>query len=96
MAGYGSDMIDEADHGVCIKHYEDIDIARIGDRLAVGQSGSMRIRVHPEGPVLLRGAEVVVEADGSWARCHRSTLALCRCGRSRLGAFCDGTHRFTG
>jgi CDGSH-type Zn-finger protein len=27
---------------------------------------------------------------------QRSTIALCRCGRSRIRPFCDGTHKQAG
>jgi CDGSH-type Zn-finger protein len=34
----------------------------------------------------MHGGEIVVE---------RETVALCRCGRSRIRPFCDGTHKLT-
>ena len=70
-----------------------IRVVRVGERLAVGP-GRIRVRAYPGGPVLVTGADEVLEADGSRAACERSTVALCRCGLSRLGTFCDGTHRF--
>ncbi len=51
---------------------------------------------YPDGPVVLRGPFRLVDAAGAEVTTHRRTVALCRCGRSRLGAFCDGTHRSAG
>jgi CDGSH-type Zn-finger protein len=48
---------------------------------------------YPDGPVVLRGPFRLVGADGAEVRTHRRAVALCRCGRSRAGALCDGTHR---
>ncbi len=51
---------------------------------------------YPDGPVVLRGPFRLVGPAGVEVETHRRTVALCRCGRSRLGALCDGTHRTTG
>jgi CDGSH-type Zn-finger protein len=51
------------------------------------------IRAYPDGPLLVRGDVRLVDADGDEVPCHRHTIALCRCGRSRLAPFCDGTHK---
>ncbi|MBA3422001.1 MAG: CDGSH iron-sulfur domain-containing protein [Thermoleophilaceae bacterium] len=51
---------------------------------------------YPDGPVVLRGPFRLVDPAGVELRTHRRAVALCRCGRSRLGALCDGTHRSTG
>ncbi len=51
---------------------------------------------YPDGPVVLRGPFRLVDAAGAEVTTYRRTVALCRCGRSRLGAFCDGTHRSAG
>ena len=42
------------------------------------------------GPVRLQGA------DGNVIDVGRDTIALCRCGRSMLKPFCDGSHAATG
>jgi len=57
---------------------------------------STSLTPYPDGPVVLRGPFRLVGADGVEVSTHRRTVALCRCGRSRLGALCDGTHRTTG
>ena len=45
------------------------------------------------GPVLLRGDHVVEEADGTRHRTTRPVTAVCRCGRSAIQPWCDGTHK---
>ncbi|WP_435768344.1 CDGSH iron-sulfur domain-containing protein [Nocardioides sp. SYSU DS0651] len=47
----------------------------------------------PGGPLLVRGADEVVGADGSVAEATRSVVAVCRCGRSARMPFCDASHR---
>lgn len=48
----------------------------------------------PDGPLLLRGEGIVVQQDdGTEVAARRRTVALCRCGRSRIAPWCDGTHR---
>jgi CDGSH-type Zn-finger protein len=49
-----------------------------------------------DGPYLLRGAFRILDQDGREIETHRRTVALCRCGRSRIRPFCDGTHKTIG
>lgn len=49
-----------------------------------------------DGPYLLRGAFELTDQDGEVIEVHRSTVALCRCGRSQVRPFCDGTHKLVG
>jgi CDGSH-type Zn-finger protein len=58
------------------------------------RDGRFRIRAYPGGPLLVTGADEIQGSDGTSVWCERATVALCRCGKSRLGTFCDGTHRF--
>lgn len=51
------------------------------------------ITVYPDGPLVVQGAFQICSADGSPVATERTTLALCRCGRSRLKPLCDGSHR---
>jgi CDGSH-type Zn-finger protein len=51
---------------------------------------------YPDGPVVLRGPFQLVDAGGTPVATRRRAVALCRCGRSRLGSLCDGTHRSAG
>jgi CDGSH-type Zn-finger protein len=48
------------------------------------------------GPYLVKGPVVLLDADGSEFLTQRATLALCRCGRSTNKPFCDGTHSKVG
>ena len=50
------------------------------------------ITPYRDGPLLVRGPVVLRDQDGSTITSDRRVIALCRCGRSRLRPFCDGTH----
>ena len=54
-----------------------------------------RVTITPyrDGPLLVRGAFELLDQDGNTIEPGRETVALCRCGKSRLRPFCDGTHR---
>ncbi len=54
-----------------------------------------RITPYKDGPLLVRGPFELVDQDGNAIDCRRRTIALCRCGRSRMKPFCDGTHKGT-
>ena len=54
------------------------------------------ITPYPDGPYLVRGDFAVTDADGNELRLERQTIALCRCGKSRMRPFCDGTHKLIG
>ncbi|MEP7059426.1 MAG: CDGSH iron-sulfur domain-containing protein [Actinomycetota bacterium] len=62
--------------------------------LAIG-GDDVRAEPYRDGPVLVRDAECILRPDGSVLPIRRSVVALCRCGRSRLGVHCDGTHRLS-
>ncbi|MFB9314600.1 CDGSH iron-sulfur domain-containing protein [Nocardioides plantarum] len=47
----------------------------------------------PGGPMIVRGAVVVQGADGTDHASHRGVSAVCRCGKSALAPWCDGTHK---
>jgi CDGSH-type Zn-finger protein len=55
-----------------------------------------RVTPYRDGPYLLRGTFELTDQDGNPIPTRRSTVALCRCGRSQLRPFCDGTHKLTG
>jgi CDGSH-type Zn-finger protein len=46
-----------------------------------------------DGPYLVRGPLVLRDQKGRPIELGRRTVALCRCGKSRMRPFCDGTHR---
>jgi CDGSH-type Zn-finger protein len=54
------------------------------------------ITPYRDGPLLVRGPVALVDQDGNEIEIDRPTVALCRCGKSRLRPFCDGTHKLTG
>ncbi|MFF3413996.1 CDGSH iron-sulfur domain-containing protein [Streptomyces sp. NPDC002698] len=52
-----------------------------------------RIRVDPDGPLLVEGPVEVIGEDGSVTASHRFTVAVCTCRRSRAYPWCDTSHR---
>jgi CDGSH-type Zn-finger protein len=50
------------------------------------------ITPYPDGPLIVRGEFLITDADGNPVDPGRRTVALCRCGRSQLRPFCDGSH----
>jgi CDGSH-type Zn-finger protein len=57
------------------------------------EDGSARITPYRDGPLLVRGPFELEDQDGNPIEVRRETIALCRCGKSRMRPFCDGTHR---
>ncbi|RMF58530.1 MAG: hypothetical protein D6746_09615 [Bacteroidetes bacterium] len=57
--------------------------------------GALKITPARNGPLLLEGPFLIVDAEG---REHRTgaRAALCRCGASKNKPFCDGSHREIG
>ena len=55
-----------------------------------------KIAALDNGPYLVNGPVVLLDAEGNEFRAERATLALCRCGRSMNKPFCDGTHKKVG
>jgi CDGSH-type Zn-finger protein len=54
------------------------------------------ITAYENGPLLVRGPFDLVDEHGQDIERNRKTIALCRCGRSRIKPFCDGTHKRIG
>ena len=52
-----------------------------------------RITPYRDGPFLVRGPFTLTDQDGNEIEVGRETVALCRCGKSRMRPFCDGTHK---
>jgi CDGSH-type Zn-finger protein len=52
-----------------------------------------RITPYRDGPLILRGPFVLSDQEGNEIAVGRRTVALCRCGKSRIRPFCDGTHK---
>lgn len=59
-------------------------------------AGAVTITPYRDGPYLIRGDFVVQDQEGNEMPLQRRTIALCRCGKSRMRPLCDGTHRLTG
>ena len=51
------------------------------------------ITPYRNGPLLVRGPVRIQDQDGNEIRIERKTVALCRCGKSRMRPLCDGTHK---
>ena len=51
-----------------------------------------QIRFYADGPILVRGDFELLDEDGDPIPATRRTIALCRCGRTAIPPFCDGTH----
>jgi len=51
------------------------------------------VTVCPRGPMLIRGAAEVITGDGEHHPVRRPVAAVCRCGKSALFPWCDGTHK---
>lgn len=51
---------------------------------------------YKDGPYLVRGPVVIRDQEGVGIESGRRIVALCRCGKSRIRPFCDGTHRLAG
>jgi CDGSH-type Zn-finger protein len=51
------------------------------------------ITPYRDGPLLVRGPFRLTDQDGRDIEIGREVVALCRCGKSRMRPFCDGTHK---
>jgi len=54
------------------------------------------ITPYRDGPLIVRGDFRLLDADGNGIDPGRKTVALCRCGKSGIKPFCDGTHKRSG
>ena len=54
------------------------------------------ITPYRDGPLIVRGDFRLVDQDGADIDPGRRTVALCRCGKSAIKPFCDGTHKRAG
>ena len=68
--------------------------------MAAGRNGhpdlvadDMTITPYRDGPLLVRGPFRLLDQDGNAIETDREVVALCRCGKSRIRPFCDGTHK---
>jgi CDGSH-type Zn-finger protein len=54
------------------------------------------ITPYRDGPYLVRGPFSLLDQEGNEIDVRRRVVALCRCGRSQIRPFCDGTHKTIG
>jgi CDGSH-type Zn-finger protein len=59
------------------------------------EPGLASLTAHEDGPLLVRGAFLLVGEDGAVLEPGRRTVALCRCGQPGIKPFCDGNHNRT-
>ena len=57
------------------------------------QEPGASVVVYENGPLLVRGSFTLSTPDGETIDPGRTTVALCRCGKSAIKPFCDGTHK---
>ncbi len=55
-------------------------------------TGQASIRLMKEGPLVVNGTFFIERETGNRTK-FNGTVSLCRCGRSDLQPFCDGSHR---
>jgi CDGSH-type Zn-finger protein len=72
---------------------EDVDAAGEPDG-ARGEGAT--ITPYRDGPLIVRGDFRLVDQDGNEIDPGRQTIALCRCGKSGIKPFCDGSHKRSG
>ena len=54
------------------------------------------ITPYRDGPLIVRGPFRLLDQDGNEIDPGRETIALCRCGKSGIKPFCDGSHKRAG
>jgi CDGSH-type Zn-finger protein len=54
---------------------------------------SATITPYEDGPLIVRGDFELRTPEGETIEPGRDTIALCRCGKSAIKPFCDGTHK---
>jgi CDGSH-type Zn-finger protein len=63
---------------------------------STGRAGRRSVVVTPcgdGGPILVRGADVIEDAEGTSHVVTRPVVALCTCEKSQRLPWCDGTHK---
>lgn len=58
-----------------------------------GGDGQVRITPYRDGPLIVRGPFLLTDQEGAEIAVGRDPVALCRCGKSRMRPFCDGSHQ---
>ena len=73
----------------------DVTDARVRDEPPADEP-TATITPYRDGPLIVRGNFQLVDTDGQEIDPGRRTVALCRCGKSGIKPFCDGTHKRAG
>src|SRR3954454_3064854 len=73
----------------------DLDISE-GDDAAPSHASGATITPYRDGPLIVRGDFRLLDQDGAEIDPGRETIALCRCGKSGIKPFCDGSHKRSG
>ena len=63
---------------------------------APSSEGGATITPYRDGPLIVRGDFRLLDQDGGEIDPGRETIALCRCGKSGIKPFCDGSHKRAG
>jgi CDGSH-type Zn-finger protein len=58
--------------------------------------GPATLTTYADGPYVLQGCFQLLDEQGRPMPVRRRVIALCRCGRSGVKPFCDGSHKVTG
>jgi CDGSH-type Zn-finger protein len=56
-------------------------------------TGDVVVRVVPDGPLLIRGADTIRDENGNDHEVTRPVVAVCACGKSARKPWCDSTHK---
>ncbi len=75
---------------------DDLTDAVAADLPAAAPGGGTTITPYRDGPLVVRGDFRLVDTEGREIDPGRRTVALCRCGKSGIKPFCDGTHKLVG
>lgn len=75
---------------------EQVSAPQPGEREAPAPTSSATITPYRDGPLIVRGSFRLLDQDGGEIDPGRDTVALCRCGKSGIKPFCDGSHKRSG
>ncbi len=81
--------------GVSVPLTDEPDLPLDDDPTAAQGSGAT-ITPYRDGPLIVRGDFRLLDQDGREIDPGRETIALCRCGKSGIKPFCDGSHKRAG
>jgi CDGSH-type Zn-finger protein len=76
-------------------HADDVTDEAVRD-LPPAAEPTATITPYRDGPLIVRGDFRMLDQDGGEIDPGRETIALCRCGKSGIKPFCDGSHKRAG